>query len=197
LTLPKVATENDGSYDVLGNHHQRNGAPRPPEPEVLNAIRSKGRANPQPHHTPTPSSPHWKKKRARRGARTESGGVHQDPTQLQFYPPCWRDVLETSKERLRCFAGTQNFFPTRDVGIREAGDCIAEVLAEYQAEGKKVEAGMWIASTFSGTFLISSQGYRRAYKQEMAILVRVYLPCRHLLTPLDRFTRIYRVIEVT
>ena len=143
--IPKVVTADDGSYDVLGNHHQKNGAPRPPDPEELNAIRSKSQTNAQPHHgTPAPNSPHWQKKRARRHTRTDRSGVHQDPTQLQFYPPVWRDVLESAKNKLRCYAGTKNFFPTRDEGIQEAGDCITEVLADYQAQGKKVEAGMWV-----------------------------------------------------
>jgi hypothetical protein len=41
-----------------------------------------------------------------------------DPTQLQFYPPLWHDVLELAKKKFRCFLSLENGFPTYVANLR-------------------------------------------------------------------------------
>jgi hypothetical protein len=63
-------------------------------------------------------------------------------TQLQFYPPLWRDVLESAKANFRLYLTSVKSFPNREEGIAEAASCIMEALSEHQDANKEVEPGM-------------------------------------------------------
>jgi hypothetical protein len=63
-------------------------------------------------------------------------------TQLSFYPPAWRDVLESAKAKFRLYLTNVKSFPTREEGVAEVSDRILEVLSQRRDAGKKVEHGM-------------------------------------------------------
>lgn len=75
--------------------------------------------------------------------RSEYGDIQirGSPTQLQFYPARWRELLESAKIKFRFYLTVVKSFPTREEGIAEAGDCILEALSEYRDAGKTVERG--------------------------------------------------------
>lgn len=87
-------------------------------------------------------------------------------------------MLEAAKNKFRCFVSTVNPYPNREDGLREAGDCVAEAIADHRANGKKVDPGkMTVIHCSVGKLIpnISSEckGFRRQYKEDMAILVSV------------------------
>jgi hypothetical protein len=93
-----------------------------------------------------PDSQMGKKKQAQWHSQTDH--TCSTPTQLQFYPLSWRDVLEAAKNKFQCFVAARNPYPNREDGIQEAGDCTVEALADHQNEGKKVEPGKMICSVW-------------------------------------------------
>ena len=111
------------------------------------------RTNIQVSPESAPDSQPQKKKRAQRHSQNDR--TRSSPTQLQFYPPSWRDVLEAAKNKFRCYISAVNPYPSREDGIREASDCVVEALADHRASGKKVDPGMIVFYCFA-TNLISN-----------------------------------------
>lgn len=64
------------------------------------------------------------------------------PTQLQFYPSQWKDVLEASKWKFRIWMSTVKAFPNRRKDMDEAMDCLTSAIAEHQEEGGLLEPGI-------------------------------------------------------
>jgi hypothetical protein len=131
------------SFSVLARHHQRNGKPKPPDPQDLQDIRTKGSQQPhKPSHSPSDQgNANNDRKHNLRPLDGDRGAV-QDPTLLKFYPHIWRDVLEHAKEKFRLFLTSVNAFPTRILGLQEAKDCLTEALEDFRQADKKVEKGM-------------------------------------------------------
>jgi hypothetical protein len=80
-----------------------------------------------------------KSKRHSEKSNTQIGG---NPTQLQFHPPLWRDVLESAKANFRLYLTTIKPFPNRKEGVAEAADCILDALSKRRNVDKRVEGGM-------------------------------------------------------
>ena len=74
---------------------------------------------------------------------SEDNKGNSDPTQIKFYPPRWRDLLERAKEFFRSFLCNVDGFPSREVGLREAKDCINEALDEFFKARREVESGSY------------------------------------------------------
>lgn len=82
------------------------------------------------------------------------------PTQLWFYPPVYRDLLEKAKKRSR-LESLDNSFPHRETFLAEdAIEILAELHDQFAAEGRGVEEGYW-----------------ESYKHNMAIIVFCFLFC--------------------
>lgn len=145
-----LGTSGDSSYNILENHHRRNGAPRPPDPEVLKAIQSGS----QPAQRSRSASVSISGSHVRRLSQRSENQIRGHSTQLQFYPPVWRDILEIAKAKFRLYLTSVKPFPNRGEGVDEAAECLLEAVAEHRDAVKKVEPGYW-----------------EEYKDDMSVLV--------------------------
>lgn len=150
----------EGGYNVVAEHHKKNWAPKPPTASQLRAIRGSS-----PDHDSgsdngsdkeelggssdeeSSSSSDDKASGGLRAKRNTKGTKKKKWTQLQAYPGQWRTVLEDAKCRLRLSVATQKRegegfgFPDRPVALSEAGDCLAEAMAEHDDDDGVVEEG--------------------------------------------------------
>ena len=88
----------------------------------------------QSEEEPTP-------KRAKRHSKKAYRSSNLDPTQLQFYPSQWRDILEAAKTKYRLSIVMEMLFPDRKKKFNLAVDCLDEALAEHETNGGLVEDG--------------------------------------------------------
>lgn len=151
----------DDDINVLQEHRKRNKGPRPPNPARLQksatvhsqlqepassantAAKNKSNVNisdgdDDNEDDDDKSQP--LKKRAKRHSKTTRSetGV---PTQLQFYPSQWSDVLENAKQRYRLYLATVNAFPHRKKDRQQATFSLMEAIAAHENEGGMVEPG--------------------------------------------------------
>jgi hypothetical protein len=81
-------------------------------------------------------------KRAKRHSKTPYDGERKGkPTQMQFFPPHWKDVLEMAKKAKRFHLVKFRPFPEREKHLPESTDCLTESLSEYRGKGGRVEPG--------------------------------------------------------
>lgn len=80
------------------------------------------------------------RKRAKRHSKTSRPAVGT-PTQLQFYPSQWSDVLEKAKKKYRLVVATEIGFPHPKKDSNRAFDCLTEAIAEHEDDGGMVEPG--------------------------------------------------------
>jgi hypothetical protein len=165
--------QNNVSHDVLVEHHKRNRAPRAPDPIKLNTIRQA--RGPSVVNTSNQGQPETDSEqtrpRAKRHSKTPYGGRSAKPTQMQFYPSQWRDILECSKWGFRLWLVIYNPFPDRTEHIGEAEDCIDEALALHQAKGKRVEPGTRLEMWHQPTLMLCLIGYLEDHVNDMRTLV--------------------------
>lgn len=87
------------------------------------------------NNNPTPKSTQ------KRHSKTPYGAAAAKPTQLQYYPGQWTDVLNDAKMRFRLFISTENAFPTPGVGREAAENALADAMNAHKADGGTVEPG--------------------------------------------------------
>ena len=75
--------------------------------------------------------------------RTKRNSQHHDakPTQLQFYPGHWCDVLEWVKEFFYLWMIKECPFPQRDSHLVNAKDALKAAMEEFEENGSIVEDG--------------------------------------------------------
>jgi hypothetical protein len=62
-------------------------------------------------------------------------------TTLAYYPNRWQDLQTCAKKKMQRDIALFQAFPTRERDLNVATRCIMKALAEFDAEGKKVEDG--------------------------------------------------------
>jgi hypothetical protein len=88
---------------------------------------------------------------ARNSRKRSDGSI---PTQLGFYPPVYKSLLEKAKKRSRLEA-LDNSFPERETFLTDdAIEILAQLHDEFAEDGRGVEEGFW-----------------ESHKHDMAILV--------------------------
>lgn len=147
------------SINVVDAHHAKNRRPKAPNPDVLTNIRKSFQATvedvPDEDSEREDGSDEGEdddkevsghadtgRRRAPRNSKTPYGSRPPKPTQLTFYPPQWRDLIEDTKLRFRMTASIKKGFPNRRAGLIEAGDCLMETMAAFSDGGGTVETGM-------------------------------------------------------
>ena len=65
-----------------------------------------------------------------------------EPSQIQFYEPAVRDVLERAKQFSHCDASSVNAFPLRAQFNVKAAEYVEEAISERQSQGLFVAHGM-------------------------------------------------------
>lgn len=145
----------EDTFDVLAAHHHKNTKPRVPDANHLRQSATQHTRHPDPSDTESDESsdtqtsngkcgsprPH---KRAKRHSKTPYSRMNKGkgkPTQLQFYPSHWVDVLEKAKKKKRLHIIKERPFAECERHLSDATDCLTEALTEYQAAGGRVEPG--------------------------------------------------------
>jgi len=130
--------------------------------------------------TPTPvsSTPHSnfkgliqvkKKKKHTKSASTSSSGK---PRQFNYYPPTWQRVLQDTKTLFHCSIASRNVFPLQDVRQREAGECIKEVVVEYEDQDVDLDPGKSLCSYAKAMVLTDVLLAAYEVNKDMKMLVR-------------------------
>lgn len=154
-------TQGDDPFDVVTRHHERNRAPRAPDPSWLRAV---GRDHattdadtggddagildePEGSDAQPDMSTHGSSGREGRAPRHSSrpytGRVSNNPKKLGFYPPQWRDVLEVAQKKWRFWMACHCGFPDRNKKhLDRAFACVLEALEEHNEKGGRVEKGV-------------------------------------------------------
>jgi hypothetical protein len=138
------------AFDVVQKFHERNRAPRAPDPDQLRVIRA-GHVtmdvdiNDDAEETTNDSTDDDRcKPRAKRHSQKPYTGRTKDPKKFGFYPPQWRDVLEAAQKKWRPWMVLVCAFPDReeDDHLKEALLCVTRSLSDHTENGGKVEKGM-------------------------------------------------------
>jgi hypothetical protein len=121
---------------VLEEHHRSNGAPHPPDANLLTQIRQSVVAS---------------RRRAKRHSKTPyvRGQTTDNPRHFRFYPPKWRDVLEIGRWNFRLHLATNHPFPDRKHGLDKAKDCLTQAVLYHERQGYQVEPGKLTYNTSS------------------------------------------------
>lgn len=146
--------DNDSGEDVLQQHRKRNRGPRPPGVGHLKASADLQTTRHGSNHDDgsngsddgskddssrdSDTEPYPVRKRAKRHSKTSRPAVGT-PTQLQFYPSQWTDVLESAKRKYRLVIATEIGFPHPKKDLNRASDCLTEAMAAHEDGGGMVE----------------------------------------------------------
>ncbi|KAG1793576.1 hypothetical protein EV424DRAFT_1548311 [Suillus variegatus] len=147
-TLPGVQQERSDTQaitskadDVLKRHHQKNGQPRLPDPEMLQLLNQVAESVDQVQH--------------RSKAKKSKGSDGPRPDQLAWYGPRWKSFLEEAKGECRGQHALENPFPPL---VKEMLGTISEVLLSvlvaWDKNGRQFEAGVWPEQQYNMTRLL-------------------------------------------
>lgn len=157
------ADASKSTSSVLKAHHKKNRPPRPPTAENLARVRAASQVtltssahNPRQSNSvasevesdtnstvnESRSNASGSGKRAKRHSITPYQGRTSKPTQLNFYPGQWQDILEVAKRKYRLYLATKNAFPDREKDFGEARDCLTEAMQEHTDASGDVEIGI-------------------------------------------------------
>lgn len=139
----------DGAESVLSVHRQRNRAPRLPSTSQLAVVRLRQHSASahtmdqipsvglqeipcQPDDTEfRPPSLVLQSQTGRSRAHVATEGM--DPSQLQFYEPAVRDIIERAKQFSHCDAASINAFPLRVEFNKRAQEYMEEAIMERRS----------------------------------------------------------------
>lgn len=146
-----ICLQDSDTYDVVGKHYQRNRVPLPPDPIQLNKIRSQGNRGASVEtgvdgkRSGTSMDDEEEKTRTRHHSQ-RGYSKSTNPKRLSFYPPQWRDVLESAQKLWRSWMALECGFPDRGIEehLDKAKQCITDALREHQENGGKVEKGTYL-----------------------------------------------------
>jgi hypothetical protein len=82
------------------------------------------------------------RQRSRRHSKVPHGTKNPNPTQLQFYPSQWKDVLENGKDRYTRLIFLELGFTSKQEDQRFALDCLTEAIYSHEEAGNGVEEGI-------------------------------------------------------
>lgn len=159
--------------DVVAQHHQRNRPPRLPDNRELMAVRSQQQTvsrrslsvsrtvistaddadqveapiSQRPQATPQSTDGNSLDNSLPQSiVRSATSGAHSnnvDPSQLNFYAPPVRDVIERAKQFSHCDLASMNSFPTRPQFTTKAGEYINEAIVERRGRGLVIPEGKY------------------------------------------------------
>lgn len=162
-TIIFVPDDEEGTFDVVAAYQERNRKPKAPSADHLRQSAAyQGRwprrvpdsdeeviPDSEPEEEPandldnatqsdgSDSAEEPAKKRVKRNSQHHGA----KPTQLQFYPGHWRDVLERAKEFFRLWMIKECPFPQRDTHLCNARHALTAAMEEFEAKGFEVEDG--------------------------------------------------------
>ncbi|KAG1841787.1 hypothetical protein DFJ58DRAFT_732290 [Suillus subalutaceus] len=120
--------------DVLQRHHQKNGRPQLPDPQVLDLLR----------HAETKSSKSKDTNVKTTSAKVKESGDGPRATQLGWYGPRWKNFLEVTKSECRAQHAIENPFPKLAKDLTGSiNEILMASLVEWLEGGQQVEEGIW------------------------------------------------------
>lgn len=137
------------SGDVLHRHQKRNGRPRSPDVDHLHRLHERGDGNVDGDNEEQDECDDDQDEddedengeQPVRSSRRRSDGP--TPTQIKYYPPIYRSLLEKAKKQSRLEA-LDNPFPDRETFLNEdAPEILAQLHETYAQEGRGVEEHYW------------------------------------------------------
>lgn len=142
--LGKRATDQDTQdTDVLEDYYARNRRPRPPSPSRLLGLRpqvNRPRRNTNPDAADESDNDSTRPSRQKRNSKTPKQARCADPTQLAFYPPKWRDLLEECKIETRTYAAIHEPWPHGKAAMTGfISDAIAMMMQKWRRKGRTIE----------------------------------------------------------
>jgi len=150
-----ICLQGNDPYDVVREYHQRNRAPRPPDPVQLDKIRSQNSRDASvetgvsgKQHSGASTDDEEEKTRAKRHSLKHYTRLTDNSKKLGFYPPQWQDVLESAQKLWRQWMALECGFPERanEAHLDQAMQCITDALRQHQEAGNKVEDGTYLSS---------------------------------------------------
>ena len=105
--------------------------------------------------TPPPSHPMHVATSGTSGTMPDGGS---DPSQLQFYTPPIRDIIEWAKQISHCDVASVNSFPLHADFNRKAVEYMNEVIAEHRSWGLPIPKGRWPLLTSADTDMLYTMG---------------------------------------
>ncbi|KAI6001903.1 hypothetical protein EDD15DRAFT_2361265 [Pisolithus albus] len=186
IRISGPATTQRGAEDVVAQHHQRNRGPRLPDGVQLMAVRDQQTSKASRHISrsavegqtpsstdviPAPSHSFPAAKSATSGMTSDS---NSDPSQLQFYSPSVRDIIERAKQISHCDIAAVNSFPLRADFNHKACDYVVEAIAERRSKGLLIPDGWWPDYTTGITKLLWEDlgNWRSSLKKKARFFVR-------------------------
>ncbi|KAI5985843.1 hypothetical protein EDD15DRAFT_2200383 [Pisolithus albus] len=155
ICISGPATTQRGAEDVVAQHHQHNRSPHLPDGVQLMAVRDQQMSKASRHISrsavegqtpsstdviPAPSHSFPAAKSATSGMTSDS---NSDPSQLQFYSPSVRDIIEHAKQISHCDIAAVNSFPLCADFNHKACDYVVEAIAECRSKGLLIPDGWW------------------------------------------------------
>lgn len=203
LSIDVTNSREGSAEDVVTLHRQRNRAPRLPSNTQLAAVRHQQRAASMTassqHEAPqlaavrhqqraasvtassqheAPQVPEFEAHAEPSRQRSHVGSTAEcaDPSQLQFYEPAVRDIIERAKQFSRCDAASINAFPHRTEFNKHASEYVEEAVHEREARSLIVPLGKhtYIGTVQTVAHCLSIVGWWPQYRDDICKLVRLY-----------------------
>ncbi|KAI5981167.1 hypothetical protein EDD15DRAFT_2201023 [Pisolithus albus] len=186
ICISGPVTTQRGAEDVVAQHHQHNCGPRLPNSVQLMAVcdqqmskaschisRSavEGKTSSSTDVIPAPSHSFPAAKSATSGMTSDS---NSDPSQLQFYSPSVRDIIERAKQISHCDIAAVNSFPLRADFNHKACDYVVEAIAERRSKGLLIPDRWWPDYTTGITKLLweDLRNWHSSLKKKARFFVR-------------------------
>ncbi|KIM73191.1 hypothetical protein PILCRDRAFT_15438 [Piloderma croceum F 1598] len=177
--MVKDGDNNGVSYDVLQVHHDRN---KPHKAPLFAPMESDNDAATELENTESDINSVASDEesedelggstRAKRHSQTPRGSAN-NPTQLQFYPLQWTEVLELAKTKWRLSLLIKWAFPKQSKfdTTNVLKECLTTAIADHGAEGGLVEKGKDAMLLQSHDSQYRMAGYYPKYMKEMITLI--------------------------
>ena len=154
-----LTLDNEGTYDVLADHHDRNRKPKAPSADRLrhsaiyhrrwpkrvadsdNKIVPDSEAEELENDLEENSQSDDSEGPSRKRTKRNSTRHQPKPTQIQFYLGTWADLLERAKQFFRLWLIKECPFPERDVNLLSAQHVLEKAMEEFEAKDCEVEDG--------------------------------------------------------
>ncbi|KAF8886185.1 hypothetical protein BD779DRAFT_1471302 [Infundibulicybe gibba] len=172
-------------FDVLDDYRRQNHATRAPNPDHLNSHQHNDTmlssdAQEAPEDDPDDPPPQSNSQGPFHAPRHSKKSYNEHiilPTQFNFYPSQWRDVLGLAKLKFRHYITTMDPFPERQTNLKVATNFLMEAISDHERNGGLLEEGYLQTHRKNMAIVIFEDG--STFRGEMKTLARVIVKNRY------------------
>ncbi|KAF8888214.1 hypothetical protein BD779DRAFT_1470269 [Infundibulicybe gibba] len=171
-------------FDILDDYRRRNHSTQAPNPDHLNSHQHNHTLSSDAQETladDLDDPPHQSKPQAPIRALRHSKKSYNEhiilPTQFNFYPSQWRDVLGLAKPKFRHYITTTDLFPKRQTNLQVATNFLMEAISDHERNGGLFEEGYLQTHRKNMTIVIFEDG--STFRGEMKTLAREIVKNRY------------------